>query len=106
MKDFFKKLFTFWPIFVLLALEILLFKANYVSGTWLIGWDSTQPELNFKVNLFRDLNAVWQEYRGLGLLDGMAHAANLVHLIYTYLLSLVLPPNLIRYVFVFLMHTL
>lgn len=104
MKVFWKKLLSFWPVFILLVFEILLFKANYIPGTWLIGWDSTQPELNLKLHLFRDLNAVWQEYRGLGLLDGMAHAANLVHLGYISLLSLFLPANLVRYVFVFLMH--
>jgi hypothetical protein len=106
MRSVFKKALSFWPIFLLLLLEAFLFKANYISNTRLIGWDSTQPELNLRAHFLRDLSAAWQEYRGLGLLDGMAHAANLIHLGYIWFLSLLLPSHLIRYVFVFLMHFL
>lgn len=93
-----------WPVFFLVAVEIVLAAKNIVPGTWLTGWDSTQPELNFKLNLVRSLTSVWQEYRGLGLPDGMAHAANIVHLFYVWILSFVVPDNLVRYVFVFLSH--
>ncbi|MFH1970774.1 MAG: hypothetical protein ABIJ05_00095 [Patescibacteria group bacterium] len=97
---------NYWPVFLLLAFEIVLFKVNYTPNTWLTGWDSTQPELNVKANFFKEINAVWQEYRGLGFTDAMAHSANLIHLLYVYILSLFLPNNLIRYVFTFLMHFL
>ena len=101
------KIFQFlFPILAVILVEILLFRSNYVKGTWLTGWDSTQPELNFSGHFSRDLGAVWQEYRGLGVLDGMAHAVNLVHTFYVYLLSLFLEPNAIRYFFTFLMHGL
>ena len=88
MKNLIKKIIQSWPIILILAVSGFLFYQNYVPGTWLTGWDSTQPELNFKANLIRDLNAIWQEYRGVGVLDGMAHAANLVHLAYIWILSL------------------
>jgi len=94
------------PLLVILITEIFLFNNNFVPDTWLIGWDSTQPELNFSAHLMRDFGAIWQEYRGLGVLDGMAHSANLVHLAYIYLISFFFPPNVIRYVFVILMHAL
>lgn len=94
------------PVVVLIIIEIVLFKTNYVPDTWLTGWDSTQPEFNFREHFFRDLNAIWQEYRGLGLLDGMAHAANIVHVIYIWLLSLFIPINAVRYIFIHLMHLL
>jgi len=97
---------NYWPVFLLLAFEVILFKFNYTPNTWLTGWDSTQPELNIKANFFKEINAVWQEYRGLGFTDAMAHSANLVHLLYVYILSLFLPNNLIRYVFTLLMHFL
>lgn len=105
MKLHFRKwISSNWPILFLVVFEIVLAAKNIVPGTWLTGWDSTQPELNFKLNLMRSLSSVWQEYRGLGLPDGMAHAANIVHLFYVWMLSLVVPDNLIRYVFVFLSH--
>jgi hypothetical protein len=106
MKKIAEFLKNYWPVFLLLAFEIILFKVNYTPNTWLTGWDSTQPELNIKANFFKEINAVWQEYRGLGFTDAMAHSANLIHLLYVYILSLFLPNNLIRYVFTFLMHLL
>lgn len=95
---------TVIPVLIIIGIDTFLLKVNYIPGTWLSGWDSTQPELNLKGHLIRDFSSVWQEYRGLGVLDGMAHGANLVHLLYVWFLSLVLPPNMIRYVFVMIMH--
>lgn len=93
-----------WPVLFLVLLEIVLAWKNIIPGSWLTGWDSTQPELNLNLNLVRSLTSIWQEYRGLGLPDGMAHAANIVHLFYVWILSLVVSDNLVRYVFVFLSH--
>ncbi len=93
-------------LLILAVLEFVLFATNYTPGTRLYGWDNILPELNFSLNLKRNLFAVWQEYRGVGLLDGMAHAANLVHTIFIFIFSFVLPTSLLRYVFHFLMHFL
>ena len=91
-----------WIVFALV--EVVVLYINYVPGTYLIGWDNTVPEFNLKLNLVRILNSVWQEYRGVGILDGMAHGANIMHWVYIALLSLVLPQNLVRYVFMGLAH--
>ncbi len=89
---------------ILALVEILLFAFNYKSGTWLMGWDVVMPELNTWLNIKRAFTAIWQDYRGLGLLDGMAHSANLTHSIYIWILSLVVPQSIIRYVFIHLTH--
>ena len=106
MKKYIKVFQFLLPILAVLIIEILLFKSNFLPGTWLTGWDSTQPELNIKEHLIRNLGAVWQEYRGLGVLDGMAHSVNIVHTFYIWILSLFMQANLVRYFFVFLMHGL
>lgn len=93
-------------VFLLLFIELILFLTNVKFGTYFVGWDNLLPELNFHVNLPRSLFGVWQESRGLGLLDGMSFAANLPHHLFLYLLSFILPQNLLRYFFVFLMHFL
>ena len=95
-----------YPIAVLFLLEIILFIFNYKSGTWLLGWDNTVPEFNFPLSLKRNLFAVWQEYRGLGLYDGMAHAANTTHTLFLWFLAIFIPNNMLRYLFTFLMHFL
>lgn len=101
MKEFFHK---HWPILVLLGVEILIAAANYKPGTFLMGWDNVIPEFNFKQALITNIFGAWQEHRGLGLPDGMGHAANLVHTVFTWMLSLIAPQSAIRYIVQFFLH--
>lgn len=101
MKSFLRR---YWPVFFILFVELILFVCNYKKGTFLIGWDNLYPELNFSVNIKRSFFSVWQEYRSLGYIDSMSHAANLFHDFFRFFLSLFLPLNLIRWFFIFLMH--
>ncbi len=104
--DFLNKLrkpVIFFPL-VLILIELVLFIANYKPGTYLIGWDNIMPEFDLKLNLSRSFFSIWQEYRGLGTLDGLAHAANLMHTIYIALLSILLPDSILRYVYTHLTH--
>ncbi len=95
-----------WPIFVLVGIETALVISNLELNTWLLGWDSTQPELNFALNFVRDITGLWQYYRGLGVLDGMAHVANVMHVLYVWLLSLIVGRMYVRYAYIFFMHLL
>lgn len=93
--------------YLLLIVLILVFSAvvltNLSLSKYLIGWDNLLPELNLGLNIKRTIFSVWQEYQGLGLLAGNGHAAELPRIIYTYLLSIFMPINLIRQVYVFTM---
>jgi len=82
---------------------LLVVRANYTPGTWLTGWDNLHPEFNFSLSLSRSLNAVWQEYQGVGLLGGMGHASDLGRQILLWVASLVLPTSTLRYVWHFSM---
>lgn len=103
---FFSRLKPYIPIFVLVSIELILFYLNYVPKTYFLGWDNLFPELNFGENIKRSFFAIWEQYRGLGFLDGMSFAANLPHYVFLYITSLFLPQNLLRYFFNFLMHFL
>jgi len=98
------KHFKIW-FFPLLILGLALYIAfrNYIPGTWLLGWDNLAPEFDFKINILRSLSAVWQEYQGLGLLGGMAHAADLPRQLILGVASLILPTSFLRYFWTFLM---
>ncbi len=61
------------------------------------------PELNIWLNLKRSFLAVWQEYQGLGLVGGMAHATDLIRQLILLPFTLILPLNLIRYLWHFAM---
>lgn len=87
----------YWPVCILALLSLGLIFANIrIDGSWFLGWDSTTPEINFGLNFGRFLSGVWQEYRGLGTTDGMAHTALIVHWIYSAILSLIFPAEVIR----------
>lgn len=103
MKKIIKR---FWPVFILVFLEIILIALNTKADTYLIGWDNMMPEFDFPLNIKRTLASVWQEYRGLGYEDGMSHAANLIHYILLWLFSLILPQHALRYGYIFLTHLL
>lgn len=92
----------FISVSVLLGIVIYLVFANYQPG-FLSGWDNLHPEFNFWANVKRSLFAPWQEYQGLGLNGGMAHAADLPRQIILWLFSFVLPLSTLRYFWVFLM---
>ncbi|BCX14318.1 MAG: hypothetical protein KatS3mg088_001 [Patescibacteria group bacterium] len=92
----------FFPAILLLIWAFVAFR-NFVYGTHLLGWDNLLPELNPLENIRRSLSVAWQEYQGLGLLGGMAHASDLPRQVLVLLLSFVLPSNLIRYFLTFLM---
>ncbi len=106
MKKILLHFSTFWPVYLLVLISLLLFLTNYIPGTYLLGWDSTVPEFNIWLNLQRFIFGVWQEYRGLGTLDGMAHTANIVYWLYALLFSFFLPQNLVRYAIEFTLHLL
>ena len=106
MSKFKKLLKKHYFLLILFFIEVILFITNYQPGAWLIGWDNLVPELNFSANFKRGFYSLWQEYRGLGLLDGMAHAATLTHTLFLFLLSLVVPKHFLRWLFTFLMHFL
>ncbi len=93
-----------WPILVLLLFSSTLAYLNFQSHTWLTGWDNLHPELNLSLNIKRSFSASWQEYQSLGLLGGMAHAADLPRQLSLYLISTIYDqPSILRYFWTFLM---
>ncbi|MFA5025707.1 MAG: hypothetical protein WC503_04340 [Candidatus Shapirobacteria bacterium] len=87
----------------LFAVILILCFRNYTPGTFLTGWDNLHPEFNILANLKRSIFSTWQEYQGLGLLAGMAHAADLVRQLILLPFTFFLPTNLIRYLWHFSM---
>lgn len=104
MQTFFKALKKHFALIILLLVECAIIATNLTPGTYLAGWDNIMPEFNFPEAFTRSIFGVWMEYRGLGLYDGMSHIANLMHTTGIAAMSLVLPKELLRYVFVFSMH--
>lgn len=99
MRSSKKKLY---PI-ILSLITLILCLRNFTPDTFLVGWDNLIPELNIWANLGRSISAVWQTYQGLGLIGGMAHSTDLVRQLILLPFTLILPLNLIRYLWHFTM---
>lgn len=82
---------------ILFAVISLVYAINYSPNTSLIGWDNLPVELNPVVNIQKNWGSVWQEYQGLGLVAGNAHAVEFLRSIFVLLLTYILPTQLIRY---------
>ena len=91
-------------LLLLLSISLLLFLVNYKTGTWLVGWDNVFPEFNFALNLKRDFFGIWQQYRGMGVVDGMSHISLIIHDLERLLLSFILPTSMIRWVYILGLH--
>jgi len=90
------------PYFLIFCVVIALFFTNYTPGTWLSGWDNLHPEFDFKTNIIeRSIFSVWQEYQGLGVRAGNAHAADLLRQIGLFVLSFIFAPQQLRYFYHF-----
>lgn len=97
---------NFWDLVfgsLLFFTVVFIVYKNYSSETWLTGWDNLHPEFNFKLNIERSLNTVWQEYQGLGLLGGMAHASDFPRQLILWGLSVFIPAILLRWLWTFSM---
>ena len=90
----------FFPL-LLFFVVIVLYITNYRPGTWLAGWDTLQPELNFPL-YFKHILSVWQEHQGLGAPPAQAHLAELPRLMIYYPLSFILPLFILRFSYFFL----
>jgi len=102
LKNLKKNRFHFLALLTLFLITLLISFLNYQPGTWLTGWDNLHPEFNFSLNLKRSLFSVWQEYQSLGLLGGMAHAADLPRQLFLLLSSFIIPTHFLRYFWTFL----
>ncbi len=99
-----KKASRHYLLGLLCLIILVLCYLNYQPGTFLTGWDNLHPEYNLPANLGRAIFSVWEEYQSLGLLAGMAHAADLPRELFLLLISQFHPDlSLYRYLWTFLM---
>lgn len=94
-----------WPYLyplLLVLITVCICALNYTPGTWLTGWDTLHPELDFELNFGRLLQGVWRPEQGLGALAGHSHMADLPRVIILWLLHFVFALNTLRYLYIFL----
>lgn len=89
--------------FILVAITLIIARANYTPNTFLTGWDTLHPEFNYGIYWKRILGGVWQEHQGLGAVATQAHASEISRIPVLMLLDLFLKMSQVRYAYAFLM---
>ena len=90
----------FYPL-LLFFITVGICILNYTPGTWLTGWDTLHPELDFELNFGRLLQGVWRPEQGLGALAGHSHMADLPRVIMLWFAHFVFAPDMLRYLYIF-----
>lgn len=99
MKRIHWQLFLF-PI-ILIILTVVICLLNYTPNTFLTGWDTLHPELNFSLN-FKRLLTLWHSEQGLGAIPAHAQIADIPRVFILYLFHFIFPLNFLRYSYIFL----
>lgn len=90
-----------YPILLTLLCLVICY-LNYKPNTFLTGWDTLHPELNFPLNFSRLINGVWRYEQGLGAIAGHSHMADLPRVFLLWLFHFIFPINFLRYAYIFL----
>lgn len=98
---YFKK--NLFPLLILFVVVLILSFSNIKPGTYFSGWDNSHPEFNLLTFTKRIISGAWVEFQGTGAPASQSQLAEIPRLPLIYLLKLILPNNLIRYVFTFVM---
>ncbi|MBI1862642.1 hypothetical protein HYS00_00825, partial [Candidatus Microgenomates bacterium] len=90
------------PYLFLLGITLVIALLNFTPGTFLTGWDTLHPEVDFGLNMGRLVSGVWRPDQGLGAVAGHSHMADLPRVALLWLMHFVLPLMTLRYAYIFL----
>ncbi len=99
-----QQLFNHLPLIVVFLVALIITVQNINPNLHYSGWDNIMAELNFPRYVRQVFFGSWLEYQGLGAPPAQAHLSEIPRLPIIFLLKLLLPDNLVRYSYIFLMY--
>ena len=103
LKKFANRLLTSAPFIIIILVALTIAIKNITPNTYFSGWDNMHPEWNLLEYTKRVFFGAWVEFQGTGAPAAQSQLAEITRLPFIYLLKLLLPDNLVRYSFHFLM---
>ncbi len=91
------------PLFLVIAVVVIIAFQNIIPNTYFSGWDNFHPEFNLLLAFKRAFFGAWVTFQGTGAPASQSQIADLTRLPFIFILKLFLPDNLVRYAFHFLM---
>jgi len=94
------------PLMLVILLGLVVSVQNIDVGKHYSGWDNIHAELNISAYIDQIVSSAWISHQGFGAPAAQAHLSELSRLPIIYLLTLLVPENLVRYTHIFLMFSL
>lgn len=96
------RFFIKWmPLALVVGIPLILAAVNMDPGTHYAGWDNILAEFDYWRYARQVVGGAWLTYSGLGNPAGLAHLAEIPRLPILWVLTTILPSNMVRYVFIF-----
>lgn len=99
-----KKLLAFSPLLVIIVIPILIALTNINWDSYYAGWDNILATFDLGRYARQVFFGAWLEHYGLGAPAGLSHLSEITRLPIVFLLSFLLPDNLVRYFFIFIYY--
>lgn len=104
MKSLLQRLVRYLPILTVLTVGLTVAFMNIDPSRRYMGWDNIIAELDIWRYAGQIINGAWLSHAGLGAPAGQAHLSELFRLPFLFILSALLPQNLVRMSYIFLMY--
>lgn len=89
------------PALLICAVALIIAWQNIIPGTHYAGWDNILAELNLGKYARQVFFGAWLEHQSLGAPAAQGHLSEIPRLPILFLLNLLFPANLVRYLYIF-----
>ncbi|PJC43104.1 MAG: hypothetical protein CO040_00940 [Candidatus Pacebacteria bacterium CG_4_9_14_0_2_um_filter_36_8] len=100
------KILSLLPLLLVVVVALWIAVVNIHPNSIYSGWDNIQAEFDLPRYARQVFFGAWVEHQGLGGPAAQGQSAEILRLPFIFLLKILLPANLIRYVFIFSMYLL
>ena len=104
MKNFFRYLHSHLPLVLVIIIALTVAFVNIDPQTYYSGWDNIHAEFDLGRYAKQVFFGAWLDRQALGAPAGQGHLSEIPRLPILFFLKLVLPDNLVRYVYIFSMY--
>ncbi len=101
-----KTWFNLAPVLLVVIIALVIAFQNIKPNTYYTGWDNIHAEFDLARYARQVIFGAWLEHQGLGSPAGLAQLSEIPRLPILFVLTTILPSNLVRYSFIFIMFTL
>ncbi len=89
----------FWSEMIIIFLWLMILAGNLLTpSVWIMGYDNMMPELNLSLAWERSFFSIWQDYRGLGVVNSVMDAAEITRLPWVALIKFIFGARPVRFI--------